>query len=55
MGQEKGDQAYALHELSHDNRVRRRRPGAASSAERQQFEVHCSFRRYAARLEERGR
>jgi len=42
-------------ELSNDHRLRRRRPGAASSAERQQLEVHRSVRRDAAVVEEHRR
>ena len=42
-------------QLSNDHRLRRRRPGAASSAEQQRFEVHRSFRRHTAVVEEHRR
>jgi len=41
------------YQLSDDHRLRRRRPGAASSAEQQRLEVHRSLRRYATLLEKR--
>ncbi len=43
------------NQLSNNHRLRRRRPGAASSAEQQRFEVHRSFRRHAAVVEEHRR
>src|SRR5258708_13398323 len=54
MGQEKGEKSMS-YLLSNDHRLRRCRPGAASSAEQQRFEVHRSFRRHAAVVEEHRR
>jgi hypothetical protein len=46
---------HVLPKLSDDHRIRRHRPGAASSAEQQRLEVHRSFRRDAAVVEEHRR
>src|SRR5487761_1378596 len=43
-----------LPELSDDNRICWSRPGAAPSAEQQRLEVHRSFGRHAAVVEERA-
>src|SRR5258706_2848221 len=43
------------NQLSANHRLRRRRPGAASSPEQQRLEVHRSFRRHAASVEEHRR
>src|SRR6266487_4197546 len=54
-GARKRRKIHVLPQLSDDHRLRRRRPGAASSAEQQRFEVHRSFRRDAAVVEEHRR
>src|SRR5260221_4259658 len=54
MGQEKGEKSMS-YLLSNDHWLRRRRPGAASGAEQQRLEVHRSFRRHAAVVEEHRR
>src|SRR6266850_3538554 len=51
----KKEKIHVLPQLSNDHRLRRRRPGAASSAEQQRLEVHRSFRRHAAVVEEHRR
>jgi hypothetical protein len=51
----KKEKIHVLNQLSYDHRLRRRRPGAASSAEQQRLEVHRSFRRNAAVVEEHRR
>ena len=51
----KKENIHVLPQLSDDHRLRRRRPGAASSAEQQRLEVHRSFRRDAAVVEEHRR
>src|SRR5260370_24205474 len=40
----KKEKIHVLPQFSDDHRLRRRRPGATSSAEQQRFAVHRSFR-----------
>jgi|ERR1700730_7588770 len=54
MGQEK-EEKFMSYQLSDDHWLRRRRPGPVSSAEQQRLEVHRSFRRHAAFVEEHRR
>src|SRR6266481_8252743 len=54
-GARKRRKIHVLSQLSDDHWLRRRRPGAASSAEQQGLEVYCSFRRHAAVVEEHRR
>src|SRR2546426_7362134 len=51
----KKEKIHVLPQLSNNHRLRRRRPGAASSEEQQRLEVHRSFRRHAAVVEEHRR
>src|SRR5437016_8915264 len=51
----KKEKIHVLPQLSDDPRLRRRRPGAASSAEQQWLEVHRFVRRDAAVVEEHRR
>jgi hypothetical protein len=53
-GARKRRKIHVLPQLSDEHRLRRRRPGAASSAE-QRFKIHRSFRRHATLLEKRRR
>jgi hypothetical protein len=50
MGKNKEKNSCLTYQLSDDHRLRRRRPGAASSAE-QRFKIHRSFRHHTTLLE----